>query len=388
MDFYKYRVQPIQKPNKSRFLQMKFFLFVLFISLFPLFLYAQRGYYSIDSTTFSGIKLIDGGNLNFKICQIRKGSKKIQYSPDQVKSYGFNDRRFFKAFTIEVKDRQERYFLELLIPGKVNLYYAVVEGEKKYFLNDSIHLNPIEVPQLLNNNKLFLDRMLADCPQVIKNIPYVRTRKNDLMRYLMDYNSCADRPFLRSRYGFELGGTSYKLSAVDDSWGYPVPGSINSFGYAVGAFADIPFSPINLSFHPELNFEHFSATKAFKHDDDYDLVLNSGSVTIPVYLRYTIMKNFLSPFFQIGPVYSRSIHKNSTLYQYDTVGNEIFTSVIDSQVLQNDRTGYSAGTGVISNYGSKYSWFAEVDFSKMHNIKSNTNLYHRYEIAFKIGLLF
>lgn len=388
MDFYKYRVQPIQKPYKSRFLQMKNFLFVLFISLFPLFLYAQRGYYSIDSTTFSGIKLKDDGNLNFKFCQVRKGNQIIRFSPDEIESYGFNDRRFYKAFTIEVKNRQERYFLQRLVRGKVNLYYAVIEAEKKYFLIDSIQLNPVEVPQLLKINKLFLDRMLAGCPQVIKNIPYVRTRRNDLMRYMKDYNSCADRPFLRSRYGFELGGTSYNLIAVDGNWGYPVPGSMNSFGYSVGAFADIPFSSMNLSFHPELNFEHFSAKKAFSHDDDYDLVLNSGSVTIPVYLRYTIMKNFLSPFFQIGPVYSRSIHKNSTLYQYDTVGNEIFTSVIDSQVLQNDRTGYSAGTGVISNYGSKYSWFAEVDVSKMHNIKSNTNLYNRYEIGFKIGILF
>jgi hypothetical protein len=367
---------------------MKKQLFFLLISLFPFILFAQRGYYSIETTNFSGVKLKDGGTLNFKVCQVRKGNQIIRFSPNEIESYGFNDRRFYKAFTIEVNGRQERYFLQSLVSGKVNLYFAVIEGEKKYFLNDSNHLNPVEVPQLLSTNKLFVDRMLAGCPQVIKNIPYVRTRKNDLMRYLKDYNSCADRPFLRSRYGIELGGTSYKLSAVDDSWAYPVPGNMSSFGFSFGAFADIPFSAINLSFHPELNFEHFSATKAFNHDDDYDLVLNSGSVTIPVYLRYTIMKNFLSPFFQIGPVYSRSIHKNSTLYQYDTVGNEIFTSVIDSQVLQNDRTGYSAGTGFISNYGSKYSWFAEVDFSKMHNIKSNTNLYNWYEIAFKIGILF
>ena len=367
---------------------MKKYLFFLLINLLPFILFAQRGYYSIDSTTYSGIKLIDGGDLNFKICQIRKGVKKIQYSPDQVKSYGFNDRRFYKAFSLEVKGRPERYFLQSLTVGKVNLYYAVIEGEKKYFLTDSIRPEPIEIPQLLNTNKLFVESNLNDCPQAIKNMPYVRTRINYLKRYIKDYNSCADRPFLRTRYGFEFGATSYNLSAVNYTWIYPIPGSINSIGFSFGAFADVPISSINLSLHPELNFAHFSASKSFIHVYDYDLVLNSSAVTLPVYLRYTVLKNFLSPFFQIGPVYSRSIHKNSTLYQYDTIGNEIFTGVIDSRVLQNDMAGFSLGTGVISNYGSKYSWFAEANLSKMHNIKSNTNLYNRYEIDFKIGIQF
>lgn len=388
IDFVKFRVYPCQKLNVSRFLHMKKYIFFLFISLFPAILFAQMGYYAIDTTNFSGIKLKDEGNLNFKFCQVKKGNQIIRFSPNDIESYGFNDRRFYKAFTIDVNDRQERYFLQSLVTGKVNLYYAVIEGEKKYFLTDSIRPNPIEIPQLLNNNKLFVDSMLDYCPQAITNIPYVRTRRNDLMRYIKDYNSCANRPFLRTRFGFEIGATSYNLSAVNYTWLYPIPGNMNFIGFAFGAFADIPFSAINLSIHPELNFEYFKDSKAFFHDYDYDLVLNSSSVTIPVYLRYTVMKKSLSPFFQVGPVYSRSIHKNSTLYQYDTVGDEIFTSVIDSRVLQNDMAGYSFGTGVISNYGSKYSWFAEADFNKIHNLKKNTNLYNRYEIALKIGILF
>ena len=163
---------------------------------------------------------------------------------------------------------------------------------------------------------------------------------------------------------------------------------MNFRSYAIGAFADIPFSSINLSLHPELSFEHFSSSKAFNQEDDYDLVLNSSSVTLPVYLRYTVMKNLLSPFFQLGPVYSRSLRNNRTLYQYDTVGNDLFISLIDSQVLQDNMAGFSFGTGAVLNYGSRYSWFAEANFSKIHNLKKNTNLYNRYEFAFKIGILF
>ena len=235
---------------------------------------------------------------------------------------------------------------------------------------------------------MFVDSFLVNCPQSSKNTPYIRTRKNDLMRYMKDYNRCADRPLLRTRYGFGLGATSYNLTAVDYRWLYPVPGNMNFIGFSFGAFADIPFSAINLSLHPELNFAHFSDSKIFNHDDEHDLVLNSSSLSIPVYVRYTVMKNFLSPFFQVGPVFSRSIHKNSTLYQYDTVGNEIFINTIESQVLQDNMAGFSLGTGATLNYGCKHSWFAEANFSKMHNLKSYTNLYNRYEIDFKIGILF
>lgn len=366
---------------------MKRYIYILFFSLLPSLLFAQKDFCTTSVATFTGIRLTDGGDLNFKVCQI-KGDKGIRYTPDQIVSYGFSDKRFFKSFTIDVKGRQERYFLQLLIPGKVNLYYAVVEGEKKYFLTDSIQTNPVEVPSLLKNDQSFVGKMLADCPPALKNIPFVRTRKNDLMRYIKDYNSCTDRPLLRNRYGFQLGATSYNMTAVDYRWLYPVPGNLNFMGYSFGAFADIPFSSINLSFHPELNFEHFSTTKAFLSDDNYDLVLNSTSVSIPVYLRYTVLKNFLSPYFQAGPVYSRSIHNSKTLYQYDVVGKEIFTSIIDSRVLQDNMAGYSFGAGVISHYGSKYSWFAEANFCKTHNLKTNTNIYQRYEIAFKIGMLF
>lgn len=367
---------------------MKKFLFFLFICLLPSILFAQRGYYSIDSTTYTGIKMIDGGNLNFKSCQIRKGEKKIQYSPDQIKSYGFNDRRFYKAFSIDVNGRQERYFLQLLIPGKVNLYYAVIEGEKKYFLTDSIRLNPMEIPQILNNNRMPADKILADCPQSIKNIPHVRTRRNDLIRFIKDYNRCADRPLLRTRYGFELGATSYNLIAVNYPWAYPIPGHMNSSCFYFGAFADIPFWTINLSFHPELNFEYLADSKSFNEEDKYDLVLNSSSVSIPVYLRYTVLKNFLSPFFQIGPVYSRSIRNNSKLYQYKTVNNNIFISIPEPQVLQNDLAGFSIGTGVISNYGSKYSCFGELNYTTVYNLRHQNNLLRRNEFTIKFGILF
>ena len=159
-------------------------------------------------------------------------------------------------------------------------------------------------------------------------------------------------------------------------------------GYSLGAFADIPFAAANLSIHPELNLEHFSNSKSYINGQDYNLVLNSVSLNIPVYVRYTVLKKFLSPYFQIGPVYSQSIHRNANLYRYFNVDNDIFIEINDSRLLQNSMAGFSAGTGLILNYGSKYSWLAEFNFIKMNNLISKYNIYSRYDIAFKIGILF
>lgn len=367
---------------------MKNFIFFLLASLLSSGLYAQRGFYSKDSIKFSGIKVIDGGNLKFKVCQIQKGTKKIQFSPQQIDSYGFNNRQTYKAFTLDVNGRQEKYFLQLLVSGKENLYFAIVEGERKYFLNSTSNSELKVIPQLLTQRANFLDSILADCSPAIQNIPKVRFRSNDLIRFIRDYNICADRPLLRPRWGVELGATSYNMSSVGDRRIYPVPASIHSFGFSIGAFADLPISTVNFSFHPELNLEHFSKAESFTHDQDYDLVLNSSAVAIPFYLRYTVLKKVLSPFFQLGPVFSQSIQNNQTLYQYRTIGSEVFVALIDSQVLQESMAGFSIGSGIISNYGSRYSWFAEANLSKMQNLKSNTNLYNRYEVAFKIGILF
>jgi hypothetical protein len=367
---------------------MKKYLLYLFISIFPSILFAQRGYYSKDTIMVAGIKLVDKGDLNYKICSVKKGDKIIQFTSDQIDSYGFNDRRFYKAFTIEVNGKQERYFFQRLVQGRVNLFYAVIEGKNKYFLNKNLQSNLLEIPQSLNANKVFVESILTDCPQAIENTPYVRSKKNDLMRYIKDYNSCANRPFLRTRYGFGLGAKSFNLNAIDFTYAYPVSGNINSMGYSLGAFADIPFAAANLSIHPELNLEHFSNSKSYINGQDYNLVLNSVSLNIPVYVRYTVLKKFLSPYFQIGPVYSQSIHRNANLYRYFNVDNDIFIEINDSRLLQNSMAGFSAGTGLILNYGSKYSWLAEFNFIKMNNLISKYNIYSRYDIAFKIGILF
>lgn len=364
---------------------MKKCLFVLFFSALASGLFAQRGYYSTTTTTFTEIKLIDGGDLNFKVCQLK--GKDIHFTPDQIESYGFNDKRFFKSFTINVNGHQEGYFLQLIISGKVSLYYAVIEGEKKYFLTDSLRLNPIEVPRQLSINSIAVEDLLDDCPQAIKNIPYLRRRKNDLIRYIEDYNRCADRPLLRPRYGFSLGSTAYNLFEANKRRSYLIADNIKSFSFSFNAFADIPFSTINLSFHPELNFERSSASMAFNDGNDYDLVLNFNSVSIPVYLRYTILKSKISPFFQIGPVYSRNIRNESTLYKYETSGNVTTTEISDSKVLQDDLTGVSLGMGLILNYGSKHSAFVDFNSSKLYNFSQTYDLLNYNKFSFRIGIM-
>jgi hypothetical protein len=234
---------------------------------------------------------------------------------------------------------------------------------------------------------MLVDSILADCPQSIKNIPYVRTQKNDLIRFLKVYNCCADRPMLRSRNGFELGATEFNLFAASTRRSYLIADNMNAYSFSFNAFADIPFSTLNLSFHPELNFESSRVSKAFNDGNDYDLVLNFNTISVPLYLRYTMLNNKFSPFFQIGPVYSRNIRNESTLFQYETTENAVFTEISDSPVLQDDLAGFSVGTGVILNYGSKHSIFVDFNYSKLYNFKQIYDLLNYNKFSFRIGII-
>ena len=111
---------------------------ILWLVLFfmPVVAYGQNEYYSIDSSIYVGVKLIDGGAiLNSRICQVKKDGEVVEYSPYEVKEYGFKDGRVYVSKEIQLSDSSKRrVFLERLYKGKANLYYYRAKGIKTYYI--------------------------------------------------------------------------------------------------------------------------------------------------------------------------------------------------------------------------------------------------------------
>jgi hypothetical protein len=368
---------------------MKRFLYFILINLFVINTYGQKGYYSTDSITFSGIDLVDGSiKMNQRFCQIKKGEEILKYSPYEVKEYGFQNGLTYKSFEIKLNDQVTRYFLERVIEGKINLYLLRTEGGVKYYMEtDRSGLE--ELPAINDEYRDLLAIRVSDSPEALHNIPFVRLKKHNLIRLIKDYNNDYIRLFPRIQYGFTIGITSDKLSAVDKESLYSIPDYKSDLSISAGAFIDLPVNASNFSFHPEVYYKRNGTSKAFDQGNtSHDLVINYSCINIPLLFRYSILKDKLSPYFQGGPVYSRIIKNESALYEYRSVDNNIYIDVINSPVLQKNRGGFSVGSGVISNYESKYSWFAELRYSKFYNLKQENKLINHSEFSLGIGLLF
>ena len=370
---------------------MKHLYLILVIVFFPILTFGQGEYFATDSAITIGIILINGGNkINSSICQVKKGTEIIKYSPYEVEEFGFKNGRTYHSFPILIHDTISWYFLERFVEGEVNLYYLrAKEGIKKYYLVEGDSTNPIEIPRLKEEYYVLFDSIIKDCPQAINNIPFIKFNKYSFMRFLNDYNNCVKSPLPRFRYGLAIGINASQLSAVEKGSVYSIPDYQIDWSISIGAIIDIPIRFSNLSFHPEAYYNRYSVSKTFSNENNSDdLVINYSSICFPLLFRYSILSKRISPYFQLGPVYSRAIKNEGTLYEYESNGNDIFINIINSPILHKDLLGFSTGSGLISKYGSKYSWFTELRFCKYYNFGQGSKLLNLSGITLEAGLIF
>ncbi len=369
----------------------KYLLLFFIICILPKISSGQGAYYTTDSTTIIGIKLVEGDDIeNSLFCRVKKDNKITTYSPYEVKEYRLNDGRTFKSFPIKIDDTTSRYFLERLVKGKTNLYYfRTEEGISKYYLTGGDSTKLLELPLLKEEYQALFNNIVKGCPQAVRNIPFVKIRKHNLIRFIQDYNNCAKRPLPRFHYGFSTGVSTSLASAAQKQSLYLSPRHESDKTVTIGVFLDIPIKVSNFSFHPEIYYKSYGISQSFdKLGFSYDLIINNSSICLPLLVRYSLLSKKISPYFQAGPVYSRAIKNEGTLFQYNTVKNNTYISIIDSPILQENMGGLSVGGGMILQLGSKYACFGEIGYSKFYNLEKINRLLDLSEITFRIGLMF
>ena len=86
-------------------------------------------------TTYTGVKIIDGGSVrNAKYMQVILNKKTEKFCPDSVREYGINKGSTYFSKSIQVNDSVQKVFLERITAGKTNLYYFQDKNIKTYFL--------------------------------------------------------------------------------------------------------------------------------------------------------------------------------------------------------------------------------------------------------------
>jgi hypothetical protein len=353
--------------------QKKFFwIKVALALLLPINIYAQSDYYYIGSTAQIGVKLNDNGRItNAKLCQVKLKNGTTDYSPYQVKEYGFKDGRVFIARDIKISDTTERVFLERLAKGNASLYFYKAGGIKTFFFEKDSSLF-IEIPRSKKtiNFKKQLSDLTSDCSNIKDAGALISYNKNSLAEYVKRYNNCELKPFPHLRYGAFLGYELEKLVSFSDN----ISENINYFdlkydgGFLAGLFIDIPLFLSNFSVHSELIYSKhgYSYNKLVSHRN-LDFVANLSSLKLPVLLRYSFPSNRIRPYLNAGGILNFNTRNESSIYEAVLTGSIVEINDIQVTSLVNDhQIGYTAGGGIEFKLYRRNSVFTELRYSKLY----------------------
>jgi opacity protein-like surface antigen len=353
------------------------YIIFLIVSL-PVFSFGQNQYFSTDSLTTVGIKLIDGGDLiNSRKCQVKAGDKINEYSPYEVREFGFKGGRVYKSREIQIAGTSKRVFLEQLHTGKATLYYYRGKGIKTFFIEKDSMLF-VEVPKQNTAKEQYSQQLLnitADCPNVMAACELVRYNKKSLSKLMTRYNQCELKPFPHFSYGFLMGYEISKSIPTDDQnedlkyFDYKYDG-----GFSVGLFLDNPILVSDFSLHTELYFsKHGYSYNHASASEDLDLIINISSLRVPFMIRYTVPKNNLRPYFNAGAMFAYNINNESALYKAFISDNVIYISKqLEESIISTNEIGFVLGGGLEYDLDYKKSVFLEIRYSKLSGLSELT----------------
>jgi hypothetical protein len=362
---------------------------VLLLSMLHLGVFAQTDYYKTYSGINLGLKPEDGGQtLNAKLCRVRLENNTIMtYTPYEVSEYGFKDGRVFRAREIRMNDTIKRVFLELLVKGKMNLYFYKGLKYRSYYLEkDSGELIPLPKDGKNTGDPYFrniLDNATHDCAKLTDHLNLINYRTKTLSSYVEAYNTCKAVEFPYFKYGIMAGFETTTL-LIPSSIGvdFLKDNKIESDeSFTISLFMDYPIGKKGLSFHPEFQFVR-NNFKYHQYNYKYEatMVINTICINFPLMIRYTvpISEKKFRPYVNAGFVASFLL-KNESLILETTIKDEVIISdkYYRADLLGDQYAGYITGAGVQFNIHHRLNLFAELRYGRSYAFLNNTLLNKR-----------
>jgi hypothetical protein len=351
------------------------------VVFFPILSFGQNEYFSTDSLTTIGIKLIDNGDLiNSKLCQVKKGDKIFEYSPNEVKEFGFIDGRVYISKEIQISDSTRRVFLECLYKGKTTLYYYKGKGIKTFFFEKDSSVF-VEIPIRSLNNRIFneqLKEITKDCSNITEATKFVNYNKKSLSKLIARYNNCVLKPFPHFRYGLTLGYEFSEIVLSSDNQNENIKYFDFNYdgGFTIGLFIDKPILVSDFSFHSEVYFSNhgFSYNKS-SDNKEIDFVANLSSLKVPLLIRYVCPSNNIRPFINLGLVGSFNIRNETMLFETTITKNIIeINDKEESPLIDDIQLGSCIGGGIEYKLDIKHSLFFEIRFNQQYGITDPKSL--------------
>jgi hypothetical protein len=350
-------------------------LIYISLILFPAICTSQKDYIITDTSTNTGIQLVDAGDVfNGQFIQQFIRDTILRFTPRDCKEYGFEDGRVYVRKSIASADTQQLVFLERIVNGKATLYYYNTGHSKSYFLEkDNGLLVQLLIPegaQQISQLPEAIISLTSDCQGFSEMAEDANYKKKSFTQLIQRYNQCMIKPFPHFRYGILAGMGLHKINppdaALDD---IPLPFDYNyESAQVLGVFLDMPLNTSPFSIHVKAQYEdlHYSKTSNTDHDH-YDMVVNISALQVPTTLRYTFPFRKFRPSMECGGMVTYYFDEEISIYHSIITDDlveiqHVFSPAYISEIM----AGYVFGLGLEYTINLKHSISLETQYMKQY----------------------
>lgn len=258
---------------------------------------------------------------NYQLCRFKNDNQITEYSPEQIKGYGYINDKYFSSSIIDGS------FVEVLINGKMSLYrqgaifYVQKQGQKLQELETKDKKVSTQYKEYRKEDdtwKGILIYLMSDC---MKNSTSLLARahltERELTQLVTKYNKCQgtdytvykeDKPWTKVVIGGAVGMTysTPKTTYHMDMYSY-MEKSYTSLDPSLGFVLDFSSPRITekLSLQPEVHISKSSyagsvTLNTVAATEYYDTQIDLTTLSLPISLKYSLPKRKYSGYLQGG----------------------------------------------------------------------------------------
>jgi len=372
-----------------------------------------------DDTVYGQIQDVNEREKALK-CNFRADGQEVEYSPGEIKAYGFSEGNLYESHTITIKDDEKSLFLLCLVKGRANLYFFIdTDFEDYYFAQKGEPtLREIYVVdesfeewdyEKSKNSIGTLTIMFNDCPDPKRKLTAASFHPNRIEDLFIDYNRCygegsiskaKKRKELKLIKGVEVGYSLSKLT-FKSPYNFKTDDGFKSnqlnFGAVVGlGFPETRFSLLSGVYYGKYTWEatQFDLRKATSFNYT-EYAFNFSYIKVPLAVKFIITRRKINPFIKAGGFMDFWISKETkqTLLRFMDPDYESSSKIEDfmdepvEEELWTGEQGYLAGAGVEYKINEKMVIYFEVLYEGGNGVLKKT-LSNTGTINFQIGFTF
>ena len=342
---------------------------------------------TLDSDTIQGQVDYRSNSKNYESCIYKGEQGEIEYYPNQIVGFGYNNDKFFSSQIVEGS------FVEVLVDGAISLYRSKdkfhIRKDTSFFdlesKNEKVEIDGKIGTKETSKWRGVLTYIISDCLPTSQTANIKLAEKN-LTRLIVKYNKCkgtkftefkASKPWTKFDIGATLGVSRSEItidgrgsfSYLDDSYSSIDP----SFGVLIAISS--PRITEKIAFQGELHLlkSSYSSLVELESPTEYhDTFIELTTLSIPLSLKYSFPEKKYGIYLQGGINYDYHLSSSTRLLSEQVNGNVVNTFPESSAFEINDnQIGYWGGVGILKSY-QKFKGSIGIRYFQMSTLNKTT----------------